>query len=461
MKFLKKWHFYTKVFFYILLLSSCEAFVEIDAPNDQLTGDEIYQEAGTVTAALTNIYAHLRDDGITNGRLNGMNNLLGLYADELDLHSTSLPQIQSFYLSSLEASNTNVSNLWKNSYNLIYAANAIIEGLEKTSELKAQEKKQFLGEAYFVRGFLHFYLVNLFGDIPYIDTTDYKTNSKVSRMPFEEVYTNIIADLVQSKSLLTEKYTSSEKVRPNKWAASALLARVYLYHKDWQKALEESTAIINSGSYQLEPNINKVFLKTSPETLWQFSTAANGYNTYEGFTFIFNSGPPRTVALSNRLIQSFNFTDGRLANWTKAISKGSNSWYHPYKYKEQKPTSTSKEYSIMFRLAEQFLIRAEARVKLGDVSGAVQDLNTIRIRAGLIATTATDQEAVFNAILQERRHELFTELGHRWFDLKRTGKASSYLPLIKSNWKSTAILLPIPTSELILNPNLNPQNNGY
>lgn len=449
------------MFFGILLLVSCEQFVEIDAPNDQLTGDVIYEEASTVTAALTNIYAHLRDDGITNGQLNGINNLLGLYSDELDLYSTSLSQIQGFHLSSLEASNSNVSNLWKNSYNLIYASNAIIEGVENTSKLKEKDKHQFLGEAYFIRGFLHFYLVNIFGDIPYIETTDYKTNSKVSRIPSDDVYKKIIADLIKSKSLLTESYISSEKARPNTWVASALLARVYLYKKDWLKALEESTAIIENGGYTLEPNSNQVFLKTSPETLWQLSSAASGYNTYEGFTFIFNSGPPRTVALTNGLIQSFEATDLRFTNWVKTITKDSNSWYHAYKYKQRGPTSESKEYSIMFRLAEQFLIRAEAKVKLEDVPGAVQDINTIRARAGLISTTATGSEAVFYALLQERRHELFTELGHRWFDLKRTGKADSYLGSIKSNWKSTAILLPIPESELILNPNLKPQNNGY
>lgn len=454
-------NFNTFVFFGILLLFSCEQFVEIDAPNDQLTGDVIYNDASTVTAALTNIYAHLRDDGITNGQLNGMGNLFGLYSDDLDLYSTALRQIQGFHLSSLEASNSNVSNLWKNSYKLIYASNAIIEGVVKTSKLKEADKNQFLGEAYFIRGFLHFYLVNLFGDIPFIETTDYKTNSKVSRIPIENVYKKIIADLVQSKSLLKESYIGSEKARPNKWVVSALLARLYLYKKEWQKALEESTAIISNGGYTLEADITKVFLKTSPETLWQFSSAASGYNTYEGFTFIFNSGPPRTVALTNGLIQSFKPTDLRLANWTKTITKGSNLWYHAYKYKQRGPTSSSKEYSVMFRLAEQYLIRAEAKVKLGDLPGAVQDINIIRSRAGLVGTTATSSDDLLNAVLEERRHELFTELGHRWFDLKRTGKASSYLPLVKSNWKSTAILLPIPESELLLNPNLKPQNNGY
>ncbi len=444
-----------------LFLFSCEPFIEVDPPNDQLVGKIVFEDPATVEAALTNIYAHLRDDGITNGQLYGMGTLLGLYSDELDLYSNSLPQVEAFYTNNLSVSNTNVSSFWTSSYNLIYAANSIIEGVSSSTSLEQQTKDRFLGEAYFIRAFLHFYLVNIFGDVPYIDTSDYIKNSKVSRTPVSKVNEALIADLITAKSLLETNDTANDNIRPNAWVASALLARVYLYMGNWQKALEESDGIISSGHYNLEPDINSVFLKTSTETLWQFSPAASGYNTYEGYTFIFNSGPPPSVALTGTLIQAFEPADLRLAFWTKGITNGTDTWYHANKYKQRTPTSASLEYSIVFRLAEQYLIRAEAETKLGDLDGARQDIDKLRTRAGLGNTLATTEDSLLDVVLQERQKELFTEFGHRWFDLKRTAKAETILGAAKIGWNATDTLLPIPESELVLNPNLNPQNSGY
>ena len=112
-------------------------------------------------------------------------------------------------------------------------------------------------------------------------------------------------------------------------------------------------------------------------------------------------------------------------------------------------------------MAEQYLIRAEARAQLGNISGAQQDVNKIRNRAGLSNTTSTTPVSLVVAVLQERKMELFTEQGLRWFDLKRTGLANSILEATQPNWKSNQIILPLPESELLLNNNLLPQNTGY
>ncbi|MDO5969574.1 RagB/SusD family nutrient uptake outer membrane protein, partial [Flavivirga aquimarina] len=123
--------------------------------------------------------------------------------------------------------------------------------------------------------------------------------------------------------------------------------------------------------------------------------------------------------------------------------------------------ANSEEYPVVFRLAEQYLIRAEARAELGKISEAQSDLNVIRNRAGLGNTTASTKEALRDAILDERQVELFTERGHRWFDLKRRGEAADVLAPLKPSWQDTDVLFPIPESELLLNPNLLPQNDGY
>ncbi|WP_394334799.1 RagB/SusD family nutrient uptake outer membrane protein [Niastella vici] len=116
--------------------------------------------------------------------------------------------------------------------------------------------------------------------------------------------------------------------------------------------------------------------------------------------------------------------------------------------------------SIVFRAAEIYLIRAEARAQQNNLTGAAADLNVIRSRAGLPATTATTPTEYLDAIFRERKFELFTEWGHRWFDLIRTGNANTVLGALKPTWRPTAALFPIVTQVLLSNPQLT-QNPGY
>ena len=215
--------------------------------------------------------------------------------------------------------------------------------------------------------------------------------------------------------------------------------------------------------HSLESNINNVFLKESSETLWQLKPGDNPINTMEASQFIIQSIPGQQHALTNALLNAFEPGDLRLNNWVGSITStdGSTTLHFAYKYKAYVTETQSLEYSIVFRLAEQYLIRAEARAHLGNISGAQQDLNMIRNRAGLSNTTANSMNDLLEAILQERRVELFTEHGQRWFDLKRTGNAGTVLSLVKPNWQETDVLFPIPESELEINPNLLPQNTGY
>lgn len=116
---------------------------------------------------------------------------------------------------------------------------------------------------------------------------------------------------------------------------------------------------------------------------------------------------------------------------------------------------------MVLRLSEQFLVRSEARAMQGDLIGAKEDLNKIRKRAGLPDTQAETQSEILDAVLEERRHELFTEYGHRFFDLKRNGKLNTSLGNIKAGWNATDQFFPIPEAEINANPNLKPQNAGY
>jgi hypothetical protein len=444
-----------------LLVTSCEDFVEIDLPNNQLTGTVVFEDAATVNAAFAHIYSQLRENAFTSGSISGLSYLMGHYTDELTLYSVNLPGVQNYSNNTVLASDSNIKNLWATSYSLIYASNSILEGVQNATTLSQEDKDRFQGEAYFLRAFIHFYLMNLFGDIPYIDTTDYRVNSEVSRLSEEEVYQKLIEDLLNAKIVLPKTDNSFANIRPNYWVASALLARVYLYHEDWQLALSEASNVISEGGYSLNTDLEQVFFNGSTETLWQLDTGIAGTNTLEAFTFIFVSGPPPNAAISSHLIDSFETGDARFTTWVGAVSDGTDSWYYPFKYKLNTPTGYTEEYSILFRLAELYLIASEAQAHMGNLSEALDYLNIIRNRASLATISTMNQNGLLNAILQERRIEFFTEQGHRFFDLKRTGQADNELSLIKPNWETTDKLLPIPASELILNPNLEPQNDGY
>ena len=440
------------------LISGCDSFTEVDLPDSQLTAKAVYQDRTTANAAMVDIYSKIRDGGLLTGSLLGLSSRLGLYADELDLYGGEI----NFYNNALLPSGSEVSELWNSSYNQIYAANAVIAGVENSVSLNTTDKDQLKGEALFVRALLHFYLTNSFGAIPYVGTTDYQQNKAVHRIPENEVYALIKIDLEHAIALLPEDYITEERVRPNKWTAEALLARVNLYMGVWDEASNAASAVLNeTGLYSWESDLDKVFLKESTTTIWQLMPKIPGDNTLEAETFSFFSGPPPLSALSSSLMTSFTAGDQRKMHWITAVSDGTDLWYHASKYKAVGNTGSSMEYSIVFRLAEQYLIRAEARAHQGDLIGAKEDLNKIRNAAGLPNTEATTAATIIDAVIAERRLELFTEFGHRFFDLKRIGKLDAVLSPVKAGWNSTDLNFPLPESELLLNPNLAPQNAGY
>tara|TARA_R100000306_G_scaffold31784_2_gene33830 strand:+ start:2682 stop:4067 length:1386 start_codon:yes stop_codon:yes gene_type:complete len=445
----------------VFLFIACEDFLEPETPLDQMEQDNVFANETTATAAVTTLYGKLRDGGFLNGSFSGNGFLFGLYADELDYHSFPGSPPEPFYLHQVLPTSSALTDVWNTPYNIVYSANAILEGIETATALPEELKRQLRGEALFVRGFCHFHLVNVFGDVPYIKTTDYTVNATIKRMPSSQVYDYIITDLLEAKSLLGDEYVGSERVRPNSLVVSALLARMYLYTGDWANAQLESTRLINSSLYTLDADINNVFLKESPSTIWQFKPLNEGDNTAEAKIYVIPAAPPSIVSLNPNIVADMEAGDLRKTNWIGEVSNGSQTWYFPFKYKEQLNTGTSREYSKVFRLVEQYLIRAEARAMMGNISGAQQDLNLIRNRVGLENTTATTSEQLRNSILSERRFEFFTEFGHRWFDLRRMGMAEELLAPIKPGWRNTDLLLPIPESELLANSNLNPQNPGY
>lgn len=455
-KLLKLLVLYISFFF----ITSCDNFVDVALPSSQLTGEKVFEDPTTANAAMVDVYSKLRDTGILTGLSTGASANLGMYADELVYYGSDVESGLPFTNNILPTSSI-TSDYWNQSYHQIYCANAVIEGVQKSPALSPTNKNQLTGEALFVRALVHFYLVNIYGGIPYITTTDYEQNRLAQRIPLEQVYLHIIDDLNLAASMLTDQYVSAQRVRPNRSAVYALLSRTYLYDQQWAKAANTASAVINNQAYQLEDNIDQRFLKESRSTIWQFMPKLDGNNADEGITFIFNSGSSSFVALSADLINSFEKGDLRLSHWTRTVTEDFKTLHHSFKYKQNSNTDTSTEYSIVLRIAEQYLIRAEARARQGDLIGARGDLNKIRKAAGLSDTQAITADEIITAVLRERQFELFTEYGHRFFDLKRTGQLDAVLSIAKSGWETTDQLWPLPETELIANPLLGSQNPGY
>lgn len=442
---------------FIIALCSCKKLVEVDLPSDRITRATVFENDATAIAALNGMYTQLIRTGsqTTSG---GTTIYTGLSSDEL-YNSTSSASTDEFTQNSISPANTLLrSNLWTPAYNIIYQANSIIEGSANSTSLTPSIKQQLEGEAKFIRAFVYFYLVNTYGDVPLVLSTDYTVTATQPRAATADVYAQIVTDLETSKSLLSDTYQGAGRARVNKWAAASLLARVYLYQQKWDKAETESSAVINAGLYSLNTNLANVFLMGSNETIWQIMPVSTTFNTPEGNTFIPSGTATPTYPLTNVLVNAFAANDQRKANWIKSVVVTGNTYYYPYKYKV-KTATTLTEYYVALRLAELYLIRAEARAQLNKIALALSDLNTIHTRAGLPSLTAPDVATLLSLIEKERQLELFCEWGHRWFDLKRTGRADAILGN-KPGWQSTDALYPIPFTEIQRNPALT-QNPGY
>jgi hypothetical protein len=428
--------------------------------------ESVFEDEATATASLIGIYSQMTNSaGFASGGLSSITLLSGRSADDFINYSQGASS--EFAANQLTENNSYVNDyLWKEGYSYIYDANAIMEGVSKSTKLAAPVKQQLIGEAKFLRAFCYFYLVNLFNDVPLITATDYRINSLAARAPSNRIYDQIVEDLSQAKDLLKEDYSASDgqKTRPNKLAAMALLARVYLFREEWDKAEMESTQVINAN-LNLESDLDRVFLKNSDEAIWQLIPPKGSFATKEGSTFILTEIPAE-VSLSTELMKSFEDNDLRKTQWTGSVDIEGSIFDFPLKYKVKYGEEELTEYSMVLRLAEQYLIRSEARAQQNNVTQAVQDLDRLRERAGLPlledVNPTIGQLDLLRAIAQERRIELFSEWGHRWFDLTRTNQADIILPNKSgSSWQASDVLYPVPLKEIQNNSNLLPQNPGY
>jgi starch-binding outer membrane protein, SusD/RagB family len=450
----------------LLLLASlsCKKLLSVPAPQNETLAAAVFDNDADAQTSLRGLYVKMMDN--PGGPVNSQISLCaGLSSDELASTAPHLLQ-DSFYYNQLSASNGLCNSLYTQTYYFLLIANSALTGIAASTGMSDTMKAELGGEAEFNRAFLYFYLVNLYGDVPLVLSPDFTQSSVLPRTPAAQVYSQIEADLEDAQKALPLAYMTTsdapnDRTRPNQRAASALLARVWLYQGQWLKAEAAADSVIADGRYQLEPDLDKVFLSSSREAIWQLQPVHGTIATADASWFVpvVESIKPVYV-LTDTLLNSYEPGDQRLSHWTAAVTLGGIRYVYPFKYKQTTYQPASPEYEMVLRLAEVYLIRAEARAQQGNLIGAVADLNILRQRAGLPVLSLTDQTAALAAIQHERQIELSTEWGHRWLDLKRTGQVDTVLQDKKNGWETSDALYPLPGQDLRTNPNLI-QNPGY
>jgi starch-binding outer membrane protein, SusD/RagB family len=453
---------YNRFLFYIAAtgiissFSACKKYLEIDLPKDKMTTESTFSNATNTLAAVNGMYTFaLKSPTFFNYQGDF---LLGAAADEFVYGGSNY--YDDWANNTLPGSNQDLQNAWTLFYQVIYQANNIIENVP-ASPISDSLKAVYMGEAKVFRAFCHLYLTMYWGNVPLIQTTDVTKTAAIGRTPKADVLNAIVDDLQYAESKLPTGTVRNGRF--NKYMATALLARVYLYQKNWANAEAKATSLIsNTSNFTLPGDLTKVFLRGSKEAIWQVNTASDYNYTY----WAGNCVPPAGTTSSNyfyivrpELYNAFDATDLRLANWIGKLTLASGPFYYDYKYKQTSTpaSSSANEDYMLLRLAEQYLIRAEARAQQNNLNAAIDDINAIRTRAGLTALSyGMTQADVLLAVEKERKLELFGEgYGHRWIDLVRTGRADAVLGAEKSaTWKSTTVTFPIPDKEILNNPAL-------
>lgn len=378
---------------------------------------------------------------------------------------------ESLILSSNNLNNTASSADWTSLYTMVSRANYAIKYIPNVYTEEDVAGKQLLGQAYALRALAYFYLVRVWGDVPFITEpyTSVEQDIFVGKADKETILDQVEEDLKYASANCTEKFNSNnDRIMFTRGGANALLTQVYMWRKKYQEAVNTSAAVMANSLYALVPMADwgKMFTDSySKESIFEV-----GFNDTEtnGLRTLYAVGSYAIYTPSNKWKASIEPGDLRRDFVYDVVPADPKAiWKYLGKGVSDEVSTPSKQNIVLIRLADIMLLRAEALNKLGGASNkteALNLLNTIRKRAGLqefadeSAATAKYGD-LEQAILQERSVELCFE-GHRWFDLVRTGKAISTMGPLNGLSNEANLVWPIHINALNKNPNLE-QNAFY
>lgn len=478
----------------VLSVVSCsKSFLE-KTPISALTTGNFYKTASDAEAGLAGAYSFGANEYyIWDFEINGDVRSDNCYA------GGNSGDVQAIDNLRLKPTNGNVTRDWSYLYRCVASANSVLDNVPKVEDpaLSEERKKQILGEAKFLRALHYFNLTGLYGEVPLVLTAE-TTDLYPKRDAVETVYMQIEQDLKDAENSLP--VTADAAGRGTKGAAQALLAKVYAQRNKYDECLQACNRVLpakfggaGTGGYDLLPNYDFLWdnqHKNSAESIFeiQHSSTISGFgqwgiNLYLPFSLTGDTWA-KFCSPSNDIVNVFRsegdsirlhasvFWENTVATNTTPPPYTSATQPVPFSYKWRMTGGGSWNgdcNTILLRLADIILLKAEALNNTGRTPEAASLVNAIRARVNLPPITAPTQALMADAILKERRLELAFE-GHRWWDLMRSGtdnliKVMNILvdPANKPlayNISASDLIFPIPQTERDLNKNLT-QNSGY
>lgn len=433
------------------ILSSCSDFLQQE-PANYASDKLVVVDESSAKSALNGAYHDLGTEGYYGGRyFDAGINLAGT-----DISWTgSLNFYYDFNTHQYSAENQLLAKSWYSIYATVNQANQVIEKTNALTNLSDGSKKRIVAEATVIRALAFFDLARTWGNIPIVkQATSTPTQfDGVKQTPAKAVYEDIVEDVL---NVYPDLETPSDRVHVNQAVADAFLARVYLYLEDWEHAEEYASKVISNDFYSLGSIQNLIDNKLTSESIWELAFSTSFTNDQSSYWRSPNDGGRHEWGPSKTLVDLLK--DPAVGGDRKAFYADYSTAQVPdYYVGTLYHRSTNDDNVILFRLAEQYLIRAEARAKKQspDLNGALADVNIIRERSHVPALSLDlSQAETIKAIEDENRVEFALE-PHRWFDLVRTGKAVSELKI-----KQNQTVFPIPYNDILADKDL-VQNEDY
>ncbi|GAB3705880.1 RagB/SusD family nutrient uptake outer membrane protein [Spirosoma flavus] len=445
----------------LISLASCQQVLE-PQPTTLLVDNLVLNEPNDVQPVRIGLYSALRS-------MSAPNIMAGDFtADYVQANGTFTDNIE-FGTKRITATNGIVDALWVSIFRTVYIANFILERLPAITNISDATRKTVTAEARFMRGWANFIGAYTYGDLPKVTTTDPVLNRTVPRVAKATILASVLEDYQAALTDLPNVTSASTNATNNatylnKVNCRAAMARYYLYLKNWAQAEDLSTQVINTNVYKFEPDYANVITKDFiAESILEV-----GYNLSDdpgtSATSLNNLlVGRREIIPSNQyvslMISAEAGTRRETITFDAQQQRGNDNGWTVRKYGT---ASEDNNNIVLMRLAEMYLIRAEARAqqnKLAGTNGAIADLNALRARAKAPGVSVTAQADVILAVERERIYELSFE-GHRWYDLVRTGRAQAVMSAFSPNWNNRFELWPIPQQEIQQNSALT-QNPGY
>ena len=476
-----------------VLFLSCEDMLT-EEPMTFLSQDIVFSSPQGAVSAAIGIYEPLHHGDLYGWWLLGMNEL---HADYIDGRGSQAPPSLFQYDATTI---TRIGNIWRGMYRVINRANILIQGVEDGIEgMSPNLENELKGEARFLRAFSYFTLVRHFGDVPLRLTPETNPeNFAIPRSPKEEVFNQIIADLEFAEANLPSARSQADLGRAISWAATSLLAKVYLWQENWGDAATKAREVINSGQFSLlEVEVPQDFqnmfgpaISTHPEEIFSLKHARIPGLGFGPLWLMHRAGSG--YSLGGNAHAWFGNMDSWLAEWVEQLEGPDirpNDWlYHgpederwldseiPMLFKKFRDTESStpgndfpiiRYTEIKFTFAE-----AESQLNNGPTAEAYEAINMIRRRAYGLDYNQPSAEADLPAGLsvQEFRDELLLERakefvmeGKRWYDMVRTGTAIEIMSGLGFPIQDRHLLWPIPAEEIDNNDALTQadQNPGW